>query len=82
MIKDIAHIALNPLDMDKTVAYFEQVFGWKKIFELHKDNGDPWIIYLKICKGHFLELFYPGGSWTIIDSEQSLGVNLNIKPAM
>lgn len=25
---------------------------------------------------------YPSGSWTIIDTEQSLGVNLNIKPAM
>lgn len=23
---------------------------------------------------------YPGGSWTIIDGEDSLGVNLNIKP--
>ena len=60
MIKDIAHIALNPLDMDKTVAYFDHVFGWKKVFELHKENGDPWIVYLKICKGHFLELFYDG----------------------
>lgn len=29
-----------------------------------------------------VEHFYPGGSWTIIDAEQSLGVNLNIKPAM
>lgn len=29
-----------------------------------------------------VEHFYPGGSWTIIDSEQALGVNLNIKPAM
>ncbi len=24
--------------------------------------------------------FYPGGSWTILDSEDTLGVNLNIKP--
>ncbi len=24
--------------------------------------------------------FYPGSSWTIVDSEDSLGVNLNIKP--
>ena len=29
-----------------------------------------------------VEHFYDGGSWTLIDSEQSLGVNLNIKPAM
>lgn len=71
MIKDIAHIALNPLDMDKTVSYFDNVFGWKKVFELI-DRG-----YQKR-----VEHFYDGGSWTIIDSEQSLGVNLNIKPAM
>lgn len=24
--------------------------------------------------------YYPGSSWTIIDSEDDLGVNLNIKP--
>ena len=60
MIKDIAHIALNPLDMDKSVEFFDKVFGWKKVFELHHENGDPWIIYLKICKGHFLELFHGG----------------------
>lgn len=29
-----------------------------------------------------VEHIYPTGSWTIIDSEQSLGVNLNIKPEM
>lgn len=29
-----------------------------------------------------VEHIYPTGSWTIIDSDQSLGVNLNIKPAM
>ena len=60
MIKDIAHIALNPLDMERSVEFFETVFGWKKAFELHHDNGDPWIVYMKICKGHFLELFYGG----------------------
>lgn len=29
-----------------------------------------------------VEHFYNGGSWTIMDSEQALGVNLNIKPSM
>ena len=24
--------------------------------------------------------YYPGSSWTIVDSEDTLGVNLNIKP--
>ncbi|MCQ2227906.1 MAG: VOC family protein [Bacteroidales bacterium] len=29
-----------------------------------------------------VEHIYEGGSWTIIDAEKSLGVNLNVKPAM
>lgn len=29
-----------------------------------------------------VEHIYPTGSWTIIDTEQSLGVNLNIKPEL
>ena len=24
--------------------------------------------------------YYPGSSWTIVDTEDDLGVNLNIKP--
>ncbi|MCL1899268.1 MAG: VOC family protein [Promicromonosporaceae bacterium] len=27
-----------------------------------------------------VEAFYPGGSWTVMDTEEALGVNLNIKP--
>ena len=27
-----------------------------------------------------VEAFYPGGSWTVLDTEAALGVNLNIKP--
>lgn len=26
--------------------------------------------------------YYPGGSWTIVDAEERLGVNLNVKPHM
>lgn len=29
-----------------------------------------------------VEHIYEGGSWTIIDSEEPLGVNLNIKPEL
>lgn len=29
-----------------------------------------------------VEHFYNGGSWTLMETEQHLGVNLNIKPHM
>ncbi|MBQ0000033.1 MAG: VOC family protein [Clostridiales bacterium] len=60
MITDIAHIAMNPLDMDKSIKFYTEVLGFKKVFELPHEDGTPWIIYLKINKGHFLEMFYGG----------------------
>lgn len=30
--------------------------------------------------GKRVEAYYPGGSWTVLDTEAALGVNLNIKP--
>lgn len=55
------------------------------IIELHQIIDDnPSTFNELIDRGYQkrVEHFYPGGSWTIIDSEQALGVNLNIKPAM
>ncbi|GHV43778.1 lactoylglutathione lyase [Clostridia bacterium] len=59
MIKGIAHAALIVNDMEKTVEFYDKNFGFKKSFELADKDGNPWIIYLKIADGQFLELFYP-----------------------
>lgn len=59
-VKGIAHIALNPLNMEKSLEFYCGVLGMEKAFELRDEAGNPWIIYLKICKNHFLELFYGG----------------------
>lgn len=60
MIKDIAHIAMNPLNMEKSLDFYCNVLGFERVFELPHEDGTPWIIYLKINKGHFLEMFYGG----------------------
>lgn len=59
-VKGIAHIALNPLNMEKSLEFYCGVLEMEKAFELRDEAGNPWIIYLKICKNHFLELFYGG----------------------
>lgn len=57
-------------------------YGWRG--PEHSGNYPDAVVDELVDRGYQkrVEHFYPGGSWTIIDSEQSLGVNLNIKPAM
>ena len=57
----IAHTAFNVTDMDRTVKFYEDVFGGRKAFEINRpDTNEPWIVYLYIGGGQFVELFYGG----------------------
>lgn len=58
MINGIGHIAFTATDMEKTLNFYCNILSLKKVFEINDDKGNPWIIYLKICDGQFLELFY------------------------
>ena len=61
MIIGIAHTAVTARDMDVTLRFYTEALGFRKAFEIkHPKTGEPWIIYLNICPGQFLELFYGG----------------------
>ncbi|MBS4218348.1 VOC family protein [Bacillus sp. FJAT-49711] len=60
MLKGIAHIAFVVSDMDKSLHFYSNILGFKKIYELPDDSGNPWLIYLKVRDGQFIELFYGG----------------------
>jgi lactoylglutathione lyase len=62
MIKGIAHLALNVTDMQKSLQFYCEKLGFKKAFEIRDDNGNPWIEYIKVSQGQFIELFYTDGS--------------------
>ncbi|GHV66906.1 hypothetical protein AGMMS49928_02740 [Spirochaetia bacterium] len=60
MITGIAHVAINVLDMDKMLGFYSEALGLKKAFELPHEDGTPWIVYLKVAPGEFIEFFYGG----------------------
>lgn len=70
MIKGIAHAAFTVSDMESSLRFYCDVLGFKKAFELNDDNGKPCIVYIKVCDGQFVELFYSDGEDTGVNSKK------------
>ncbi|MDR1000596.1 MAG: VOC family protein [Clostridiales bacterium] len=60
MIKGIGHNAMRVTDMEKALEFYCGIVGMKKVFDIHQEDGRPWIEYLKVGEGAFFELFYDG----------------------
>ena len=60
MIEGIGHLAFVAADMEKSLAFYCGALGFQKAFELRRDDGAPWIVYIKVRDGQFIELFHGG----------------------
>lgn len=61
MVKTMTHMAITTENMEETLKFYRETLGFEKIFELNNpETGEPWIVYIQICAGQFLELFYGG----------------------
>jgi len=75
MIKGLAHTAYVVKDMEKSLHFYCDILGFKKIFELRRpETNEPWIEYLKVKEGQFIELFYGGEKSNAVDM-QTAGYN-------
>jgi len=57
-IKKISHVAFRCTDIEKSLHFYVSALGLKRVFDIETDDKKPWIIYLKVCKNQFIELFY------------------------
>lgn len=60
MIRAIAHNAIKVADMEKSLEFYCGAAGLKKAFEINDDSGKPWIVYLRVKNGQYIELFHNG----------------------
>lgn len=61
MIKEIAHVGITVRDMEESLRFYTQALGFQRAFDFrHPATGAPWIVYLSIGPGQFVELFYDG----------------------
>lgn len=62
MITGIGHVAFVISDLERSLDFYCNKLGFRRAFHLDREGTpSPWIVYLQIAPGHFIELF-PGGS--------------------
>jgi len=60
MITGIGHVAIRVSDLKRALDFYQGLLGLPEIFRLANDDGEPWLIYLKVNDDNFIELF-PNG---------------------
>ena len=61
MITGIGHTAFYIADLERSLDFYCQKLGLREAFRLDKEGTpSPWIVYLQVSRGNFIELF-PGG---------------------
>lgn len=60
MIKGINHKGFHVGDTERSLDFYCNKLGFKKAFKLNQPSGEPWIVYVKVADGCFIELFYGG----------------------
>lgn len=60
MVDRVGHVAFTVANMSKSLAFYCDVLGCERAFEVNKEDGTPWIVYILCPDGRFLELFYGG----------------------
>lgn len=57
MITSIGHAAYDCYNFEQTLDFYTRVLGFPEMFRLHNDEGQLWIIYLRVSDSVFIELF-------------------------
>ncbi|MFC7063173.1 VOC family protein [Halobacillus seohaensis] len=74
MIKGIGHLALTVQDMEQSLTFYCDVLGFERVFNIKDDQNNPWIEYIKVAPGQFIELFY-GGLQKPANLKRAIGFN-------
>ncbi len=56
-ITGIGHVAYNVKNLQKSLDYYCEALGFQAAFCLNDADGNPWLQYVQIAPGQFLELF-------------------------
>lgn len=53
----LGHIAIRVKDVDRSLAFYKDQLGFEEMLRLHRDNGDLWLVYLRVNDDQYIEIF-------------------------
>ena len=56
------HVAFRASDLERSIRWYEDAFGAKKVFHAKQENERPELLFLEFADGQFVELFTNGKS--------------------
>jgi lactoylglutathione lyase len=75
MITGIAHLAFRITNLERALDFYCGRLGFREAFRLDREGQpSPWIVYLQVAPGQFLELF-PGAEKTGSQPDGTFGYN-------
>lgn len=70
-ISGFGHVAIKVADLGRSLDFYVNKLGFPEMMRLHQDNGDVWLVYLRITDDQYIEIF-PGA-----ETERAPGWNAN-----
>lgn len=75
MISGIGHVAFFISDLQRSLDFYCNKLGFREAFRLDREGTpSPWIVYIQVAPGHFIELF-PGGQGEPQERSDRVGYN-------
>jgi len=57
VITGIGHIAITASDFEASIAFYRDVLDLPEAFRADRENGSPWMTYVKTGADDFIEIF-------------------------
>ena len=57
MITGIGHIAITATDFEKSISFYRDTLGLPEAFRVNREDGAPWMAYVKTGANDFIEIF-------------------------
>ncbi|MGR3661636.1 MAG: VOC family protein [Paracoccaceae bacterium] len=76
---NIAHVALQVRDLQTSIDFYEKL-GFPEFLRLNNDDGEPWIVYMRVTDDFYFELF-PGPDTGLVKKGQTGVHHLSLQAA-
>lgn len=70
----LGHIAIRVKDIDRSLAFYIGKLGFEEMLRLHRDNGDLWLVYLRVTDEQYIEIF-PYAVGDEVPPREAIGLN-------